>query len=75
MNTQLLAANAALAKATADAKAAADKAAADLATEKAGRAADKASSDAAIKAIKDAFNALATKWNAKNPKAKVATLK
>ena len=55
---------AALAKALSDAavaKAAADKAAADNA--------------AALASIKAAFNTLAAKWNAKNPKAKVATLK
>ena len=60
----LATANAALAKALSDAavaKAAADKAAADNA--------------AALASIKAAFNTLAAKWNAKNPKAKVATLK
>ena len=35
----------------------------------------KSDSDAAIAAIKSAFNSLASKWNAKNPKSKVATLK
>lgn len=35
----------------------------------------KADNDAAIAALKAAFNALAKKWNAKNPKAKIALLK
>ena len=35
----------------------------------------KADNDAAVKALKDAFNALAKKWNAKNPKAKVTLVK
>ena len=67
---------------------AADKTAADksLADEKAGRAADKIAADKAlidlatsnailISDLKKAFNALAKKWNAKNPKAKVTLLK
>ena len=62
--TDLATANAEIAKLKADAviaKAAADKAAADSAV--------------ALKAIKDAFNSLAKKWNVKNPKAKVALVK
>jgi hypothetical protein len=35
----------------------------------------KADNEAALTALKKAFNALATKWNAKNPKAKIALLK
>ena len=73
--SDLASAKADLAKAQADAvtaKAAADKA---LANALADAAKAKADSDATLKTIKDAFNALATKWNAKNPKAKVATLK
>jgi hypothetical protein len=61
-----------------------------LATEKAGRAADKVASDKALADAKVAsdfalatakaeykakFNALAKKWNAKNPRAKVALIK
>jgi large repetitive protein len=61
-----------------------------LATEKAGRAADKVASDKALAdakvasdfalatakaAYKAQYNALATKWNKKNPKAKVALIK
>lgn len=53
-------------------KAAADKAAADAVTAKA--AADVAAA-AAIASYKAEFNALAKKWNAKNPKAKVALKK
>lgn len=80
----------ALAKAAAD-KATAEKTFADtLAAEKANSAKAlsdaltahaaelakvKADNDAALAAIKKAFNALAAKWNAKNPKSKVATLK
>ena len=71
----LAAANAQIAKLTADAvtaKAAADKALAD-----ANAALAKANADNAIalKSVKDAFNSLATKWNAKNPKAKVTLIK
>ena len=82
LTTQLAAANAA--KATAEAALAAektaraaDKAAADkaLADEKAARAADKVASDKALADLKKVFNSLAKKWNAKFPKAKVATLK
>jgi hypothetical protein len=78
----LATANASLAKATADAalvKAAADKAladakaAADSATVTAKVASDLATATAAAK-YKAEYNALATKWNKKNPKAKV-TLK
>jgi hypothetical protein len=58
------------------AKAAADKALADAAAAHAAELAKvKADSDLALKAVKDAFNALAKKWNAKNPKAKVALVK
>ena len=67
---------AASAKALADAKVVSDKALADAAAAHAAELAKvKADNDAAIAAIKKAFNALAAKWNAKNPKAKVATLK
>jgi len=79
----LAAEKAASAKALADAKVAADKAAADAKV-----AADKvvldkdatiakltADNAVALKSIKDAFNALAKKWNAKNPKAKVTLVK
>jgi hypothetical protein len=75
---ELAAKNAELATANAALKAAQDA----LAAEKAGRAADKASADAAAVTAKAAadlakatyiaeYNALAKKWNAKNPKAKV----
>ena len=73
--TDLATANAEIAKLKADAvtaKAAADKALADAL---ASAAKAKADNDAALKAIKDAFNALAKKWNAKNPKAKVTLVK
>ncbi|NCV43104.1 MAG: hypothetical protein EBW17_08135, partial [Actinobacteria bacterium] len=82
LTTQLAAANAAKAAAetalaTEKAARAADKVAADkaLADEKAARVADKAASDKALADLKAVFNALAKKWNAKFPKAKVATLK
>ena len=71
----LATANATIAKLNADAvvaKAAADKALADAL---ASAAKAKADNDAALKAVKDAFNALAAKWNAKNPKAKVTLVK
>ena len=74
----LATANAALAKATADAalaKTAADKALADAKTASALElAAAKASADLAKATYVAEYNALAKKWNAKNPKAKV-TLK
>jgi hypothetical protein len=84
-----VAADAALAaalKSAADAKAAADaaalKSASDLATAnaeiaklKAETVTAKTASDKAIADMKKAFNALAKKWNAKNPKAKVALVK
>jgi hypothetical protein len=78
LTTQLAAANAA--KATAEAALAAEKTArataeAALAAEKTARAADKAASDKALADLKKVFNSLAKKWNAKFPKAKVATLK
>jgi trimeric autotransporter adhesin len=58
------------------AKAAADKALADAAAAHAAELAKvKADNDTALKSVKDAFNALAKKWNAKNPKAKVALVK
>ena len=66
--SDLAAVQAELAKAKADAAAAAAAHVAELAKAK-------ADNDAAIAALKKAFNALAAKWNAKNPKAKVATLK
>ena len=61
----LAAEKAASAKALADAKAASDAEIAKL----------KADNAAALAAMKKAFNTLAAKWNAKFPKAKVATLK
>lgn len=58
------------------AKAAADKALADASAAHAAELAKvKADNDVALKAVKDAFNSLAKKWNAKNPKAKVALVK
>ena len=60
----------------ANAAAAAAKALADAnAAHAAELAKVKADNDAAIAALKDAFNALAKKWNAKNPKAKVTLVK
>ena len=63
----------------ASAAAAATAAAKALADANAAHAAElakvKADNDAAVKALKDAFNALAKKWNAKNPKAKVTLVK
>ena len=53
-------------------KAAAAKAAADAAT---AQAAAKAASDKSVADLKAAFNALAKKWNAKNPKSKVTLVK
>jgi len=82
LTTQLAAANAA--KATAEAALAAektaraaDKAAADkaLADAIAKAATDKAASDKSVADLKKSFNALAKKWNAKNPKAKVTLVK
>ena len=74
----LATAKAALAKSVADAaaaKAAADKALADAkATAATEKAAATAASDLAAATYKAEYNALAKKWNAKNPKAKV-TLK
>jgi hypothetical protein len=58
------------------AKAAADKALADASAAHAAELAKvKADNDVALKTVKDAFNSLAKKWNAKNPKAKVALVK
>jgi hypothetical protein len=75
----LATANASLAKATADAalaKTAADKALADAKTASALElAAAKASADLAKATYVAEYNALAKKWNAKNPKAKVALKK
>ena len=59
-------------KALADAKAASDKAILDKDAQIAKLTADNA---VALKAIKDSFNALAKKWNVKNPKAKVTLIK
>jgi len=60
----------------ATAKAASDKALADATAAHAAELAKvKADNDAALKSIKDAFNSLAKKWNAKNPKAKVTLVK
>lgn len=86
LTAQLAAERAANAKAVADAKAIADaaalKAAAELTTAnaeiaklKAEAVSAKVASDKAIADIKAAFNSLAKKWNAKNPRARVATLK
>ena len=79
----LAAEKAASAKALADAKEASDKAAlaaksvsdAAILAKDAQIAKLTADNAAALKAIKDAFNALAKKWNAKNPKAKVTYVK
>jgi len=72
-HTALIAAEkAASAKALADAKAASDKVVLDKDATIAKLTADNA---VALKSIKDAFNALAKKWNAKNPKAKVILVK
>jgi hypothetical protein len=75
----LATANAEIAKLKADAviaKAAADKALADAVAAHATELAKvKADNAAAVAAMKKAFNALAKKWNAKNPKAKVALVK
>jgi len=60
------------AKALADAKAASD---AVILAKDATIAKLTADNAVALKAIKDAFNALAKKWNAKNPKAKVTLVK
>jgi hypothetical protein len=68
----LAAEKASSAKALADAKAASDKVVLDKDATIAKLTADNA---AALKAIKDSFNALAKKWNAKNPKAKVTLVK
>lgn len=82
LTAQLAAANAA--KATAETALAAEKAAratdsttatAALAAKDAEIAKLKADNAAALAAMKKAFNTLAAKWNAKFPKAKVATLK
>ena len=63
-------------KALADAKTAADKALADAKAVAAVELAQaKASADVAVAAYKAQFNALAKKWNAKNPKAKVTLVK
>jgi len=72
-HTALIAAEkAASAKALADAKAISDKAILDKDAQIAKLTADNAAS---VKSIKDAFNSLAKKWNAKNPKAKVTLVK
>jgi hypothetical protein len=68
----LAAEKAASAKALADAKAANDKVILDKDATIAKLTSDNAS---ALKALKDSFNALATKWNTKNPKAKVTLVK
>ena len=68
----LAAEKAASAKAIADAKTASDKVILDKDAQIAKLTADNA---AALKAMKDSFNALAKKWNAKNPKAKVTLIK
>jgi hypothetical protein len=79
----LAAEKAASAKALADAKVAADKAAADVKAANDKVVLDKdatiakltADNAAALASLKKSFNALATKWNAKNPKAKVTLVK
>jgi hypothetical protein len=74
-DAELIKVKAELAKANADsvtAKVAADKAIADATAELAKVKADNA---AALAALKKSFNALATKWNKKNPKAKVTLVK
>jgi hypothetical protein len=79
----LAAEKAASVKALADAKTASDKALADAKTASDKVVLDKdatiakltADNAAALKAIKTSFNALAKKWNAKNPNAKVTYLK
>jgi hypothetical protein len=72
----LAAEKAASAKALADAKVASDKALSDAkAAHDAVVAKLTADNAAALKSIKDAFNALAKQWNAKNPKAKVKYVK
>lgn len=78
LTTQLAAANAA--KATAEAALAAEKVAHDATKAAAAKAtadaaAAKAASDKSVADLKAAFNALAKKWNTKNPKAKVALVK
>ena len=70
--TALAAEKAASAKALADAKTASD---AVVLAKDATIAKLTADNAAALKSIKDAFNALAKKWNAKNPKAKVTLVK
>ena len=70
--TALAAEKAASAKALADAKAASD---AVVLAKDAAIAKLTVDNATALKSIKDAFNALAKKWNAKNPKAKVTYLK
>jgi hypothetical protein len=72
----LAAEKAASAKALADAKVASDKALADVKVAYDATVAKLTADNAAtVKSIKDAFNALAKKWNAKNPKAKVTLVK
>jgi len=75
----LVTANAEIAKLKADAviaKATADKALADAIAKAAADAATaKVASDKSIADLKAAFNKLATSWNKKNPKAKVALVK
>ena len=68
----LAAEKAASAKALADAKTASD---AVVLAKDATIAKLTADNAAALKSIKDAFNSLAKKWNAKNPKAKVTYVK
>jgi hypothetical protein len=70
--TALAAEKAASAKALADAKTASD---AVVLAKDATIAKLTADNAAALKSIKDAFNSLAKKWNAKNPKAKVTYVK
>jgi hypothetical protein len=68
LNADLVTANAEIAKLKAESTTAKLAADAELAKVKADNA-------AAIAAMKKAFNALASKWNAKNPKAKVSLVK
>jgi len=66
---------AAAAKAAADLKAATDSATVTIAAKDAEIAKLKADNAKALADLKKAFNALAAKWNAKNPKAKVTLVK
>jgi hypothetical protein len=73
--TALAVANAEITKLKADAVAAKSAADVALAAEKAAHDATKAANAKALADLKKAFNALATKWNKANPKAKVTLVK